>query len=129
MALKISKNVGLTDVVSDANPIATAHPTTGSAQTVQLWLFNDDATKTYQGINIDPTDTTSTDESTWAQLAPDSSGSAGTYLAGSAPLTMANVLDTNVAKPFWLKMTTPGGQTVQNKTDIKITVNFTEFSV
>ncbi|WEK53338.1 MAG: hypothetical protein P0Y55_12160 [Candidatus Cohnella colombiensis] len=129
MALKISKNVGLTDIVSDANPITTTHPTTGSAQTVQLWLFNDDATKTYQSINIDPTDVVSTDESGWVQLAPDNSGTAGTYGAGSAPLTMANITDYNVAKPFWCKVTTPAVSDSANKTDIKLTVNGREYAV
>jgi hypothetical protein len=129
MALKISKNVGLTDIVSDVNPITTSHPTTGSAQVVPLWLFNDDSTKTYQSINIDPTDAVSTDESTWVQLAPDNAGSAGTYGAASAALSMANVSDSNVAKPFWFKCTSPSGQSVQNKSDIKLTVNYTEYAV
>lgn len=129
MALKISKNVGLTDIVSDVNPITTTHPTTGSVQAVQLWLFNDNAAFTYQSINIDPTDAVTTDESTWVQLAPDNAGSAGTYGATSAALTMANITDFNVAKPFWYKCTAPSGQSVSNKTDIKLTVNFTEYAV
>lgn len=130
MALKISKNVGLSDIVSDVNQITTTHPTTGSASSnIQLWLFNDDATKTYQSINIDPTDAVSTDESTWVQLAPDNAGSAGTFGAAGAALTMANVTDSNVAKPFWYKCTSPSGQSVSNKTDIKLTVNFTEYPV
>ncbi|OAS21157.1 hypothetical protein [Paenibacillus oryzisoli] len=129
MALKISKNVGLTDIVSDANPITTTHPTTGSAQSVQLWLFNDDSTKTYQSITIDPTDAVSTDESTWVQLAPDSAGSAGTYGSTGAALSMSNITDSNVAKPFWYKCTSPSGQSVQNKSDIKLTVGYTEYAV
>jgi hypothetical protein len=128
MALKISKNAGLTDVVTDVNPITTTHPTTGSASAAtQLWLFNDDATKTYQSINIDPTDAVTTDESTWVQLAPDSGGSAGTFGAAGAALSMANVTDNGVGKPFWYKCTTPSGQSVSNKTDIKLTVNYTEY--
>lgn len=130
MALKISKNVGLTDIVSDVNPITTTHPTTGSASAaIPLWMYNDSALYTYQSINIDPTDIVTTDESTWVQLAPDNAGSAGTFGAASAALTMANVTDSNVAKPFWYKCTTPSGQAVSNKTDIKLTVNFTEFAV
>jgi hypothetical protein len=127
--LKISKNVGLTDIVSDANQLTTTHPTTGSASAaIQVWLFNDDATKTYKVITIDPTDAVTTDESTYVQLAPDSAGVAGTFLAGSAALTMADVLDSNVAKPFWYKCTTPA-LAVQNKLDIKLTVNYTEYAV
>lgn len=130
MALKISMNVGLTNVVSDANPLTTNHPTTGSASSaIQVWLYNDSALFTYTNINIDPTDAVSTDESTWVQLAPDSAGSPGTFGAAGAALTMANVTDSNVAKPFWYKCTTPSGQAVQNKSDIKLTVNFTEFAV
>lgn len=128
--LKISKNIGLTDIVSDVNPITTTHPTTGSTSSnIQLWLFNDDATKTYQSINIDPTDAISTDESTRVQLAPDNAGAAGTFGAAGAALTMANVLDNNVAKPFWYKFTMPSGQSVSNQTDIKLTVNYTEYPV
>lgn len=134
MALKISKNSALTDIVSDVNPITTTHPTTGSASAaIPLWLFNDDATKYYTGINIDQTDAVSTDESSWVQLAPDNAGAAGAFGAGSAALAMANVgaagsADTT-GHPFWYKCTTPSGQTVQNKTDIKLTVGFTEFAV
>lgn len=129
MALKISKNVGLTDIVTDANPITTEHPITGSAVTVPLWLYNDDATKTYQTIIIDPTDAISTDESTWVQLAPDNTGSAGTYLAGGAALTMADISGSGAAKPFWAKFTTAAVGDSQNKTDIKLTVSAKEYAV
>jgi hypothetical protein len=127
--LKISKNVGLTDVVTDVNPITTQHPITGSAVVVQLWLYNNDSLKTYQTITIDPTDTVATDESTWIQLAPDNAGVAGTYLAGGAALTMADISDSNVAKPFWVKVTTPSVADSQNKNDIKLTVAGKEFAV
>lgn len=129
MALKIAKNVGLTDVVSDANPITTEHPITGSAVAVQLWLFNDNAAKRYETVTIDPTDAVSTDESTWVQLAPDVAGAAGTYLAASAPLTLANISDSNVAKPFWARFTTPVLSDSQNKNDIKLTVTAKEYAV
>lgn len=129
MALKISKNVGLTDIVSDANPITTEHPITGSVVAVQLWLFNDQTTKRYETITIKPTDIVSTDESSWVQLAPDNTGAAGTYLAGGAALTLANIADSNVAKPFWVKVTTPAVGDTQNKTDIKLTVTGKEYAV
>lgn len=129
MALKISKNAGLTDIVSDANPITTQHPITGSAVVVQLWLYNDNSAKTYQTITIDPTDAVATDESSWIQLAPDNAGVAGSYLAGSAALTMADISDYNVAKPFWVKVTTPSVADSQNKSDIKLTVSGKEFAV
>ena len=136
MALKISKNVGLTDVVSigdNSNPITTSHATTGATVETKLWLFNNDATKYYTNITIDPTDAVSTDESTWVFLAPDNAGVAGTYLAASAALTMANIgasgAGDTTGKVFWCKVVSPSGQTVQNKTDIKLTVNFREFAV
>lgn len=129
MALKISKNVGLTDIVSDANPVNTDHPIAGSTVSVQLWLFNDNAAKRYENITIDPTDSVTTDESTWIQLAPDSAGSPGTYGAAGAALTMANVSDSNVAKPFWYKCIAPAVGDTQNKNDIKLTVNWKEFAV
>ena len=136
MALKIAKNSGLTDVVSsgtNANPISTQHPITGSTVEQKLYLFNDDVTKYYQNINIDPTDAVSTDESTWVYLAPDNAGAAGTYGAAGVALTMANIgasgSGDTTGKPFWMKVVTPSGQSVQNKTDIKLTVNYREFAV
>lgn len=129
MALKISKNVGLTDVVTDINPITTEHPTTGSEVEVRLWLFNDQSTKKYEEISIKPTDAVSTDESAWIQLAPDNSGTAGTYLSGGAALTMADISDSNVGKPFWVKVTTPVVSDSQNKSDIKLTIAGKEYAV
>lgn len=127
MALKISKNVGLTDVVSTngTNPISSQHPITGSAVSTQLWLFNDNATERFENITIDPTDIVSTDESSWCQMSADGT----TWLTASAPLTMANISDSNVAKPFWVRVTSPSVGSVQNKTDIKLTVNFRKFAV
>jgi len=129
LALKISKNVGLTDIVSDANPITTEHPISGSAVELRVWLFNDNAAKTYKSVTVKPTDVVATDESNWIQLAPDNAGSAGTYLAGGASLTMADISDSNVAKPFWAKVTTPVVADSQNKSDIKLTVSGKEYAV
>lgn len=131
MALKISKNVGLTDVVSTdgTNPISTQHPITGSAQEMKLYLFNDNAAERFENVNIDPTDIVNTDESTWVQLAPDNAGAAGAYSESGVALTMANISDSNVGKPFWVKVTSPVVGSVQNKTDIKLTVNFRKFTV
>jgi hypothetical protein len=135
MALKIAKNSGLTDIVSTdgTNPITTSHPIAGSSVEQKVYLFNNDATKYYTTINIDPTDAVTTDESTWVFLAPDNAGVAGTYGAASAPLSMANIgvagSGDTTGKPFWVKVVTPSVGTTQNKTDIKLTVNYTEFAV
>lgn len=127
--LKISKNTGLTDIVSSSNPITTKHVNTGASVAVREYLYNDDATKKYTGITIDPTDTTGSDESTWVQLAPDVAGVAGTYLAAGAALTMADITDSNVGKPFWYKVTTPSLTDSQNKTDIKLKIDAEESAV
>ncbi|MDQ0270710.1 hypothetical protein [Cytobacillus purgationiresistens] len=132
MSLKIAKNQGLTDIVSagdGSNAISTQHPIAGSSQEVRLWLFNDNAAERFENISIDPTDTEGSDESTWMQLAPDSGGVAGMYLAGGAALSIANIADNGVGKPFWLKVTTPAVGNVQNKSDIKLTVNYRKFAV
>lgn len=131
MALKISKNSGLTDIVSTdgSNPITTQHPISGSTVEMKLYLFNDSATERFENITIDPTDATSTDESTWVYLAPDNAGVAGTYGAESASLSMANISDSNIGKAFWMKVTTPTVADVQNKTDIKLTINYRKFAV
>lgn len=122
--LKIAKNAGLTDIVTAGNPITTQHPIEGSAVTVQLWLFNDDATKRYEEISIDPI---GADES-WVQLAPDNAGSAGTFLSAGAPLSLANISDTS-GKPFWMRVTTPTVADTQNNEDIDLQVNSREFAV
>lgn len=127
--LKISKNVGLTDLVSAGNPITTTHPTTGTSVEQKLYLFNDAAANRYEAITIDPTDTVTTDESGYIQLAPDNVGAAGTYLAPSAALSMANISDSNVPKPFWVKVTTPSLTDAVNKTDVKLKVDYNEFAV
>jgi hypothetical protein len=131
MALKLSRNSGLTDLISTdgSSPLTSSHPLSGSSVETKIWIFNDDATKRYESINIDPTDSVSTDESSYITLAPDNSGSAGTYLSPSATLSMANISSANVGVPFWVKVTTPSVGSVQNKTDIKLTVNYTEFAV
>lgn len=129
MALKLAKNIGLTDIVTDINPITTEHAITGASVDVRVFLFNDDPLKRYTSITIDPTDTTSTDESTWVQLAPDNAGVAGTYLAASMPLSMVDISDRNVAKPFWVRITTPVVTDSQNKSDIKLTTNAREYAI
>lgn len=137
MTLNISKDSAKTSIVSVngamTNPVTTQHPIMGSTVTTKLYLFNNDSSKYYTGINIDPTDAVPPDESVWVYLAPDNAGVAGTYGAAGAALTMANVGalgsgDTTV-KPFWMKVVVPSGQPVQNKSDIKLTVNFTEYAV
>lgn len=136
MALKLSKDSGLTDIVSEgtnANPITSQHPITGSTVDQKIYLFNNDATKYYQNVNIDPTDAVGPDESSWVQLAPDNAGVAGAYGAAGAVLTMANIgaLGSGdvTGKPFWVRVITPSGQTVRNETSVKLTVNFREFAV
>lgn len=125
MALQISKNSGLTDLVSAENPITTQHPITGSAQSLQLYLFNDNAAERFESITIDPTDATGTDESTWVEMSADGT----TWLTAGTALTMADIADSNVGKPFWVRVTSPSVADVQNKTDIKLTVNYRKFAV
>lgn len=135
MALKIAKDSSLTNIVSTdgTNPLTTQHPISGSTAEVKCWLFNDNNTKYYTNINIDPTDTTGSDESTWVYLAPDNGGIAGNYGVAGAPLNMTNIGSAGTpdltGKPFWVKVVTPSVDVSQNKSDIKLTVNFTEFAV
>lgn len=132
MALKISKNSALTDIVSEdnTNPITTEHPISGSTVEMKLWLFDDGnpAGKRYETITIDPIDSVNTDESTWVQLAPDNAGVAGVYGAASAVLSMANITVSNVGTPFWVKVTSPAVADSQNKTDIKLQVKAKQFA-
>lgn len=127
MALKISKNIGLTDVVSDVNPISTEHPISGSAQTVQLWLFNDNAAKRYETITIYPIDSSigDGDQSTWIELSADNV----TYQAAGAVLNMANISTANSGVTFYARITTPSVADSQNRTDIKLQVNGKEYAV
>ena len=124
MALKLSKNSSLTDIVTDQNPIVTQHPVEGSESIVQLWLFNDNVNKRYESINIQPIDILGSDESGWITL----SSNGSTYQPAGATLTMNDINDTT-GKPIWVKVTTPLVDDTQNKNDIKLQVNFTEFAV
>jgi hypothetical protein len=126
MALKFYSDQALTQEITS---LTTQHANTGMAVERRIFLSNNDATKRYESVVIDPTDTASTDESSYISLAPDSSGSAGTYGAAGANLAMANISDSNVAKPFWVKITTPSVGTAQNKTDLQLKALFREFAV
>ncbi|WP_077622017.1 hypothetical protein [Sediminibacillus massiliensis] len=121
--LRIAKDSGLTDVVSDdgSNPIQTQHPISGSSETIQAYLFNDDSTKRYESITITPEDTTDTDESSWIELSLD-----GTNFSSS--ISPADISDTS-AHAFYVRVTTPSVSDTQNKTDIKLSVTGTEFAV
>lgn len=126
MALKISKNAGLTDVITEANPLTTQHVSTGEAKTVQVHLFNDASTKRYESVVISAIDTSGTNEASWITFAPDNNGTHGSF---STTLNMANISDSNVAKSFWVKVTTPSVVDSQNKTDLNIRVTANEFAV
>jgi hypothetical protein len=126
MALKFYSDQALTQEITS---LTTQHANTGMAVERRIFLANDNAGFRYENVVIDPTDTASTDESNYISLAPDNAGSAGTYGAAGANLTMANISDSNVAKPFWVKITTPSVGTAQNKTDLQLKVLFREFAV
>lgn len=108
--------------------LTTQHSVDGGADVKKVYLYNDDATKRYTLIVIDPTDISGGDESSYIQLAPDNAGTPGTYQAAGANLSMADINDT-LGKPFWVKITTPTLGTTQNKTDLKLNVTFREFAV
>lgn len=126
MALKFYSDSALT---TEITTLTTQHASTGMAVETQLFLSNDDALFRYENIEIDPTDINGTDEAGYIQLAPDSAGVAGTYGTAGANLVMTNISDSNVAKPFWVKITTPNVGTAQNKTDLQLKALFREFAV
>jgi hypothetical protein len=126
MALKFYSDQALTQEITS---LTTQHANTGMAVERKIFLSNNDATKRYENVVIDPTDTASTDESNYISLAPDNAGSAGTYGTAGANLAMANISDSNVAKPFWVKITTPSVGTAQNKTDLQLKALYREFAV
>ncbi|RDW18052.1 hypothetical protein CWR48_10635 [Oceanobacillus arenosus] len=119
--LKISKNVGLTDIVSAGNPISSQHPISGSTETIQVYLFNDDATKRYESVTVNAIDTTGPDESNWVKLSTN-----GTTFTDT--INFAEIKDT-VGHLFYVRVTTPSVADTQNKTDIKLSVVGTEFAV
>ena len=126
MALKFYSDQALTQEITS---LTTQHANTGMAVERRIFLSNDNAAFRYESVVIDPTDTASTDESNYISLAPDNAGVAGTYGAAGANLTMANISDSNVAKPFWVKITTPSVGSAQNKTDLQLKALFREFAV
>lgn len=129
MALKLYKDSACTQLISSGSPLTTQHPITGSSVTVQCWIKNDDATKYYTTVAVDPQDTTATDESTWVQLSSDNV----TFQSASAALSLsdfgsAGTADTT-ARTFYVKVTTPSVADTQNKTDIFLNVTGREFAV
>lgn len=120
--LKVSKNVGLSDVVSGANPINTQHPHTGSAQIVQLWLFNDDPTKKYENNSVKAQDISGSDESGWVQFSKDNA----TF---SSTLALDNVTTANTGQLFYARITTPSVSDSQKKTDLQLKIDYTEYPV
>jgi hypothetical protein len=127
MALAFYSDSALTTKITT---LTTEHANTGEAVATQVFVSNDDATKTYKNIVIDVVDTDmSTDETSWVQLAPDNSGVAGTYEAGGIQLTMSDITDSKVAHAFWVKVTNPNVAGSQNKTDLELKLNFREYAV
>lgn len=120
--LKIAKNSSLTDIISEdgSNPLTTQHPIAGSAVETRVFLFNDNATKRYEGVTVKPTGP----DNTWITVAPDNSGTAGSY---SNSLNF-NDIDNTSGHAFWVRVNTPSVADTQNKTDIKLTVEGTEFA-
>lgn len=129
MALKVSKNIGMTDVITSGNPGTTQHPIGGSAVETRYFLFNDSAAHRYENVVITPADTSGSDEKGWIQLAPDNAGSPGTFLAAGIALSMANISDNGVAKPFWCRVTSAAVGAAANKNDLQLNVGFREFAV
>ena len=126
MALKLSKNVGLTDVITTSNPLTTQHINTGEAKQTLVYLFNDTSNKKYESVVVSAIDTTGTNEANWMQFAPDDNGTPGTF---SNTLNMANISDNNVGKAFWVKVTSASVTDSQNKTDLSIRITANEFAV
>ncbi len=128
MALKISKNVVLSDIVSEdnTNPITTEHILSGEEKIVELWLFNDNATKKYNTITIDPIDTVlATNEENWISLSSDGI----TYQATGAVLDLGATEITTGSYKFWMKVVSASVADTQNKTDLKLQVNGKEYAV
>ena len=126
MALKFASDSGLTQVITS---LSTDHANTGMSVERKVYLFNDSASFRYENIVIDPTDTVTTDESNYIQLATDNAGVAGTYGASGANLSLSNITSANVGTPFWVKITTPSVTTAQNKTDLQLKALYREFAV
>lgn len=125
MMLRLAKNQELTDIVSDgdmSNPIETQHPIEGSSVETVVYLFNDDETKRYEDVSVTATDDFDIDESGWIEFSLDGE----TF---SSSVQIGNVEEANAGVPITVRVTTPELPETQNKTDIKITVNYTEFAV
>lgn len=121
--LRIAKDSQLTDVVSEdgSNPITTQHPIEGSQEVVQVYLFNSNGSKRYEGVSVKAVDTVGSDESGWVELSTD-----GTSY--ESELSMGDIDDTQ-GKIIYVRVTTPQVEDTQNKTDIKLTVEGTEYAV
>lgn len=125
MALKFYSDQALT---TEITTLTTQHANTGMAVQQKVYIANKDAAFRYESVTPTVEDANGTSEVSWVALAPDSSGSAGSYGAGGASLSLGNITD-NVGHPFWVKITTPAVGSAQNKTDLQLKTLFREFAV
>jgi hypothetical protein len=115
-------------------PLIFKNPNTGGTQEKRLYarhgvLSGPDADSSL-GVVIDPVDLAGSDESTWMFLAPDSSGSPGTYGAASASLSLGNISVGQIV-PFWLKLVVPANNESGPRDDLalKLTATTTNLKV
>jgi len=66
-------------------------------------------------------------DTSWFYLAPDSSGSPGTYGSAGASLDIGNMNSGDVV-PFWVKCIVPQGTDMENYRDVYLKVSGLEFS-
>jgi hypothetical protein len=116
--LKIARDEQLTDIISEdgSNPITTEHPIEGSTEDKVVYLFNDNSTKRYENVTIEVTG------DDWVTITDEAEG---TY---TDSLTLGEIEGTDPIT-IYVRVTTPQVTETQNKTDIKLTVNYKEYAI
>lgn len=110
-------------------PLEVTVPAGQTSSAIPLWACTADTQFYYTDIDIVPRDIDGTDESDWIALAPDSSGSAGTFGAWGAPLTDIGTVDDENYVPFHVKFKVDVGVGAQIKTDLKLGMDYVKHAV
>ncbi|RKD21481.1 hypothetical protein BEP19_14765 [Ammoniphilus oxalaticus] len=122
MAIKIYHDEDCTQEVTEANPIRTDHPISGSTETVQVYVKNDNADRYYTDVTAQPQG----DDASFIDLSLDGSDYADTL--DLSDFGSEGNADTSV-RNLWVKVTTPQVDEVQNRRDSSVNISAKEYAV
>ena len=112
-----------------ANDYAIGNSTNEADRTIeqQLWIAAEGVNAKNVTVSIQDLVAGAGADPAWHYLAPDNSGSPGTYGSAGASLTVGDINDGNVV-PFWIKVVVPEGTAMENYRDVYLEIQSLQFS-